>query len=46
MNNQGSQQKMDIFQRVKIMSMHTDNEFTVCKNSRMTKRNHTVVADP
>ena len=44
MNNQGSQRKMDIFQRVKIMSMH--DEFTVCKNSRMTRRNHTVVADP
>ena len=46
MNNQGSQWKMDIFQRVKIMSMHSDKGFTVCKNSRMTTRNHTVVADP
>jgi hypothetical protein len=46
MNNQGSQRKMDIFQRVKIMSTQTDEGFTVCKNSRMTTRNHTVVADP
>jgi hypothetical protein len=46
MNNQGSQRKMDIFQRVKIMSTHTDDVFTVCQNSRMTTRNHTVVADP
>jgi hypothetical protein len=37
---------MDIFQRVKIMSTQTDEGFTVCKNSRMTTRNHTVVADP
>jgi hypothetical protein len=46
MNNQGSQRKIEIFQRVKIMSMHKDNDFTVCKNSRLTKRNHTVGADP
>jgi hypothetical protein len=28
------------------MLMQTDNEFTVCKNSRITQRNYTVVADP
>ena len=34
MNNQGSQRKMDIFQRVTIMSTYTDDDFIVYKNSR------------
>ncbi len=46
MNNQGSQRIMDIFQRVKIISTHTGDEFTICQNSRMTKRNYIVLADP
>jgi hypothetical protein len=33
MNNQGSKRKMDLFQRVKIMSTQTDDDLTVCKKT-------------